>query len=383
MVSEDLEEETFSLIDGLSEIEDPRINRHKLHGLPEILFISICAMICGAESWRDMEEFGEGRIDFFRRYFELPNGTPSKSTFARVFSLLDTKAFSGFFSEWMSHLSDLCDEVIAIDGKCIRRSYDKSAEQKPLHLVSAFAAQSRLLLGQAAVAEKSNEITAIPELLKLLSVKGAVVTLDAMGCQKSIAKELITREADYVLALKGNHGHLLEEVKTYLESESGKARSESHCDYDEQVDVGHGRVEIRRVWSSDNLEWLPEKSEWLGLRSLCKVESERHIGDSISKETRYFLSSLPANAARHATVIRSHWAIENCLHWILDVTFQEDNSRIRDKNARENIALLRRMALNQLQQAKPNYKKSMSIKGLRKKAGWEPNVLAQILFGKF
>lgn len=372
-------EDDFSLMDRFAAIEDPRLDRKKLHPLPDILFITLCAMVCGAESWRDIEDFGESKREFFQRYLALENGIPSKSTFARVFSLLDPSAFHACFQEWSQSLSLLAGEVVAIDGKCLRRSFDNASERSAIHLVSAFAAQSRLVLGQQKVAEKSNEITAIPELLKLLSLQGATVTIDAMGCQKAIAQQIVERGANYVLALKGNQPDLLDDVKTFLDSEATKPAATARCHFAEQTDAGHGRVEVRRAWVSDQLAWRTQCSEWTALQSVVLIESERHVAGRVTTERRYYVSSLPADASQHLATVRAHWAIENSLHWILDMTFREDESRIRDHNAAENIATVRRVALNLLQKAKPHYGKTMSIKRLRKNAGWRDKVLADIV----
>lgn len=368
----------FSLVERFAAIEDPRLDRKKLYPLHEILFITLCAMICGAESWRDIEDFGEAKCDFFRCYLALENGIPSKSTLARVFSLLDPKAFQTCFHEWSKSLVFLAEEVVAIDGKCLRRSFDKAAERSAIHMVSAFAAHSRLVLGQQKVAEKSNEIKAIPQLLALLSLKGATVTIDAMGCQRSIAQQIVDREADYVLALKGNQGNLLDDVKTFMDRQATQPAATVLCDFAQQTDAGHGRVEVRRAWVSDQIAWLTQKSDWAGLRSLVLIESERHIGTKVTVERRYYVSTLSADATHHLAVIRAHWAIENSLHWILDMTFREDESRIRNQQAAENIAIIRHAALNLLQKTKGTYK-NMSIKRLRKNAGWKNEVLTSIL----
>lgn len=360
-------------------LEDPRIERRKLHPLPDILFITLCASICGAESWRDIVDYAHEQSEVLKSYIDLENGVPSKSTLARVFSLLDPQSFRQCFINWAQALHDVLDDIVAIDGKTLRHSFDRCAEQPAIHMVSAFATQARLVLGQQRIEEKSNEIKAIPALLDLLSLKGAIVTIDAMGCQTAIANKIVAKEADYVLALKGNQSTLHDDVRTFLDAEAAKPVLPAGCHYHEETDCGHGRIEIRRAWVSDQIEWLESKPAWTALQSICMIESERIQGDRSTVERRYYLSSLPPDAALHATVVRSHWAIENTLHWTLDMTFREDQSRVRDRQAAENMAMVRHMAMNLLQSAKKLYKKDMSISRLRKKAGWGAPTLHTIL----
>ena len=345
-----------SIVKHFSNLKDPRINRKKLYPLIEILFIVLCGAICGAESWRDFVIIGKEKEEFFKQYFPYKNGIPSKNTFARVFYALCPVSFKACFIEWVRSLQEILKEIIAIDGKTLRRSFDKGPEKSAIHMVSAFATQAKLVLGQQKVDEKSNEITAIPLLLELLHLKGSIVTIDAMGCQKDIAEKIIEKEADYVFALKGNQGTLHDDVKLFFSTESEKAKSVFITDQYDEIDAGHGRIEKRECWVSDKLSWLEQKVEWQHLKTIAMIEETREIGDKKSVERRFFISSLPANAKEIASAVRAHWAVENTLHWVLDMTFREDESRIREKNAAENMAIVRHIALNMLQNAKKSFK---------------------------
>lgn len=271
-------------------------------------------------------------------------------------------------------------DVVGIDGKTLRHSYDKAQDKPAIHMVSAFASNARLVLGQEKVADKSNEITAIPKLIKLLDLRKTTVTIDAMGCQKAIAKEIIDKEADYVLGLKGNQGQLKTDVELFFQHHKKNNFKKLKYDHCLMIDKGHGRFEQRSCWITEDIDWLENKDKWQGLRSLVMIESSREINGIVTEETRYYITSIAANAIRATNVIRSHWGIENTLHWVLDVTFREDDSRIRDGNAPENLAIVRHIALNMLQQ---HNGKKMSIKKLRKKSGWDNSHLDMILKTKF
>lgn len=368
--------------DHFGKLKDPRINRKKLYPLVEILFVVLCGTICGAESWRDYVLFGKEKLDFFKGYFPFANGISSKDTFARVFAALDPEGFKVCFVEWVKSLQTALNEVIAIDGKTLCNSVDALGSVPAIHMVSAFATGARLVLAQQKVDDKSNEITAIPLLLDLLSIQGSTITIDAMGCQKAIAEKIQEKEADYVLSLKGNQGTLNEDVRLFLESEVAKASSTVLEDRHEEVDCGHGRIETRTCVVSSQIEWLDQKQDWKGLKTVAMIEERREMNNKVSIERRFFISSLTADAKQIADAVRSHWLIENALHWTLDVVFNEDNSRIRKKNAGQNMSIVRHMVLNMLGNAKKQFK-DIGIKPLRKKAGWGNSTLELILRQNF
>lgn len=369
-----------SLIEHFSTIDDPRIDRSKLHKLIDILVIAICATICGAEGWEDFELFGNCKLDWFKSFLELPHGIPSPDTFRRVFARLDPQQFQQAFLGWVRSVTRLTNgEVVAIDGKQLRRSHDSAAGKSAIQMVSAWAEEHRLVLGQVRVDEKSNEITAIPELLRVLEIAGCIVTTDALGCQTDIAAAIIDKQADYVLAVKGNQGNLFEDVIGYFDwalTEGGKQTSYT---MDETVDGDHGRVEVRRCYATDDIAWLRRKGEWKGIGSIAMIESQRSVaGQEASRERRYYISSLEADAKEMNRVIRSHWSIENSLHWVLDIAFREDDSRIRKDHGPENMAMLRHIALNLLKQ---DQSIKVGIKSKRKNAGWNERYLLKVLNG--
>lgn len=354
-----------------SSLTDPRVERTREHNLEDILFIAIASIICGADGWNEMEEFGKSKEDWLKTFLHLPGGIPSHDTFNRVFSALDPQELELCFMDWTRSVADLCEnEVIAIDGKSMRGS--RSSDKKAIvHMVSAWAEKNHIVLGQTKVDEKSNEITAIPKLLELLVLKGCIVTIDAMGCQKDIASKIIEKEADYLLALKGNQGNLLEQVEDSF-------RFLPVRDSNEELDSGHGRVETRRCLVIDDLSLIEAREEWKGLKTLVKIESERYIKSSgkTEKEVRLYISSLVADAKLINQSIRAHWSIENSLHWVLDVGFNEDSSRKRNGFAAQNYSLLNRIALNLLKNDK---KTKIGVKGKRLKAGWDNNYLIKLM----
>ena len=359
-------------------LSDPRIDRKKLYPLVEVLFVALCGSICGAESWRDFVLFGKSKLDFLRQYYEFKNGIPSKNTFSRVFAALDAEAFKIQFVGWVKSLQTILNEVIAIDGKTLCNSIDKAIGSSAIHMVSAFATGARLVLAQQTVDEKSNEITAIPKLLDLLDLKGHIVTIDAMGTQKAIAKQIIDQGGDYILALKGNQGTLNEDVRLFLETELKKTSSIAIKDRCEDVDKGHGRIETRKCFVSDQIDWLNQKEQWAGLKTIVMIEeTQESKGKPSSTEQRFFISSLPPTAERIASAVRSHWLIENGLHWTLDVVFNEDQSRVRKDNAGENMALIRHITINMLNNTKKLFK-NIGLKALRKKAGWDNETMGLI-----
>ena len=361
---------------------DPRVERTKLYPLEEILFVMLCGSICGAESWRDFVMFGQDKLDFLREYFPFEAGIPCKNTFARVSAALEPEQFRACFIAWAASLQTTPGEVIAIDGKTLCNSADVTTSTAEIHMVSAFGTDSRLVLAQQKVAEKSNEITAIPALLDLLDVTGHTITIDAMGCQRSIAKKIRDKGADYVLALKGNQGRLNDDVRLFFESEAAKPVSMAISDTYSESDAGHGRIESRKCIVSNQLDWLEQKSLWAGLTSIAMIEETREFKGCISVDRRFFISSLSANAKQIAQTVRAHWAIENTLHWTLDVVFNEDQSTVRKDHAPHNMAIVRHVVLNILNTAKKHFK-GLGIKALRKKAGWGNDNLRLILKHSF
>ena len=332
---------------------DPRQSSKIEHKLIDIIIITICAVICGADSWVEVEEFGKEREKWLKKFLDLPNGIPSHDTFGRVFSVLSSVEFQKCFSSWIEAVFFVTKgQVIAIDGKTLRKSYDRSSNKAAIHMVSAWATANRVVLGQVKTSEKSNEITAIPELLKILEIKGCIVTIDAMGCQKAIAGQVIDKEGDYVLGLKGNHGNLYEDVKSFFEYALNEEFKEIPHSYHEDIDAGHGRIETRRVWTISDLDWLEGKEQWKNLNVIGMVEATREIGDKSSTERRFYIGSIENNAELLGNAVRAHWGIENSLHWSLDVTFREDDCRVRKGNASENLAVVRHIALGFLQQEK-------------------------------
>jgi predicted transposase YbfD/YdcC len=382
---EHLLEEDFPMADSLdffahfAVVPDPRVERGKKHLLIDILFIAVCTLICGGEGFSDMEDFGQAKEAWLRSLLELPNSIPSHDTFRRVFSLLDPKAFGECFMRWSQALHTATKGgVIALDGKTLRHSFDTATGQRALHLLSAWASANGVALGQLKVEGKSNEITALPELLKLLDVKGRVVTMDAMGCQRELASQIIQQGGDYVFCLKGNQESLHDEVRDFFKQAHAGAWQGVTYSSHESVEKDHGRIEVRRCWmvTEDATNWLERGDQWAGLASIAAIEAERRIGQKTTKETRYFISSLRSNVRQLAEAARQHWAIENSLHYVLDVTLNEDRSRIRTDHAPENLATLRRMALNMITQAKLP---KASVRRRIKKAGWDNAYLEAIL----
>ena len=370
-----MKSEEMDFLDVFGQLDDPRIDRKKLHPMPEILLLTLCAVICGAESWDDIETFGQAKLEFLRRYLPYVHGTPSDDTLRRFFRAIDPAQFQRLFIEWIRAWlhPEVADKVVAIDGKTLRGSHN--GEQLPIHLVSAFASEAGIVLGQIKTHEKSNEITAIPELLEWLDVRGAIVTIDAMGCQKAIAEKIVDKGGDYLLALKGNQSSLHDDVRLHFEAPSPQASS--RMEQAETLDKGHGRIDVRRCRVSTDIDWLKERHpEWNNLNSIVAITSERHIGETVTQETRYFISSALIPAERMLAAVRLHWGIENQLHWVLDMSFGEDQSRIRKGNAPSNVAIIRHAALNMIRGAKT---KRMSIKRMRKAAGWDDALLNDVL----
>jgi predicted transposase YbfD/YdcC len=335
-------------------------------------------MICGADDWVSIAGFGEAKEEWFREFLELPNGIPSHDTFGRTFSLLSPKAFQESFTCWIHSLTGVFEGLVAIDGKTLRRSHDRQAGKAAIHMVSAWASENGLVLGQVKTEEKSNEITAIPELLRALSVKGCLVTIDAMGCQKAIAKQIIDQEGDYLLALKGNQSKLADEVEAVFSAADRAGYKGYAVDYYETKERNHGRQEIRRYWSLESEGLLVNARPWANLNMIGMMESERTVDGKTSIEYRYYIASIENSATEFARAVRGHWGIENGLHWVLDVALREDDCRVRKVNAPENLALLRHIAVNAV---KPEKTKKLGVKNKRLRAGWDETYLAKILCG--
>jgi predicted transposase YbfD/YdcC len=370
----------LSLTEHFAALDDPRVERTKLHPLLAIITSALCAVIGGAESWDDIAEFTETKFEWLSSFLDLPNGPPSHDTFNRVFAALDPQQFQTCFATWMKAVATILPaEVIALDGKTVRRSHDRYSGKAAIHMVSAWATTNRLVLAQVKVDRKSNEITAIPELLRALAIEGCIVTLDAMGCQREIAHQIIDQSGDYVLALKENHDALYHDVVDTFAHAQAKTIDDLVWEESQTIEKGHGRIEVRRarvIPDLDVLDWLQKQHHWPGLKAIGLVEDERRIGTTRTVESRYYLLSKALSAKSFGATVRSHWGIENRLHWVLDVTFHEDTSRIREGNAAENFAVLRHLALNLLHQ---HPSKRISLKGKRLKAAWDTNFLFQIL----
>lgn len=358
-------------------LEEPRTTINRRHLLLDIVTIAICGMICGADDWVSMEAFGKAKHDWFKGFLELPNGIPSHDTFGRVFARLCPEQFQRCFASWAQAVAQRIEQIVAIDGKTARRSHDRGRGKAPLHMVSAWASANRLILGQVSTEEKSNEITAIPRLLEILDVSGCIVTIDAMGCQKKIAQAIADNHADYVLAVKDNQPSLLEDIQPYFDNISAKtSRDHPASCYTETVEGDHGRIETRRHWITDDIDWLRQHHAWAKLQSIAMVQRQREVGDAVSVETHYYISSLPADPDRFAHSVRAHWGIENSVHWVLDMGFREDESRVRTDHAPENLSTLRRLALNLIRHEKTA---KLGVKNKRLKAGWDETYLTKVL----
>lgn len=366
------------LFDYFAHVSDPRSSNAR-HRLFDIFVIALCAVISGAEGWEDMEEYGQVQAEWFRQFLALPHGIPSHDTFRRVLSRLKPDELTQCFVRWTEALRESIDgDIVAIDGKTLRRSFDHAASKGAIHMVSAWANANRLVLGQLKVDDKSNEITAIPQLLRMLEIEGAIVTIDAMGCQKEIAKTITEQGADYVLALKDNHPTLHGEVQLFFEDVKADRFDHITAERHTTIDADHGRLETRHYWITSDIECLGVRGSWANIASVGLVESHREVSGEVSIEQRFFLTSLPGDAVRFAQAVRQHWGVENALHWVLDVSFREDDCRIRQGHGAQNMAVLRHMALNLLRR-EPGHKRG--IKARRKRAGWDRDYLFQVLTG--
>lgn len=370
----------IQLQEHFATLEDPRIERTKEHLLIDIVTIAVCAVICGADDWVEVAAFGRSKRKWLRRFLKLPKGIPSHDTFWRVFRALDPLQFEQCFLAWVQSLMRLTDgEIVAVDGKTLRHSYDRRDHKAAIHMVSAWATANHLVLGQRKIDEKSNEITAIPELLRVLELHGCIVTVDALGCQKEIAEAIRTQGADYVLAVKKNQGKLHEDIKDlFAGALEEQWRGVAHG-YFRDVYGDHGRIEIRECWTireTDYLEYLRNHESWQDLHTLAMVRSERRSGRKRSRETRYYITSLSNDAQSILGAVRGHWGIENELHWVLDVAFDEDQSRLRKDNGAENFAVLRHIAVNLLKQ---ETSEKIGIKAKRFRAATDEQYLLKVL----
>ena len=367
-----------NLLDHFSSLKDPRIERKKLHQLPDIIFLAISATLSLAEGWEAIAEFGENKLEWLRRFVPLANGVPSHDCIAYVISRLPPQEFQRCFISWVNAMKeDVGLEIVAVDGKTARGSHDRKNNKKPLHMVSAWGCANRLVFGQEVTDEKSNEITAIPKLLALLELKGCIVTIDAMGCQRDIAEQIIDQGGDYSLGLKGNQGALHEATEDFFKTAREADFKGVECSYHEEVDKDHGRLETRRYWITEELCTLPKTELWKGLRSIGMVEREYWQNDKQVIEQRYFINSFKADANVFASAVRGHWGIENQLHWCLDVTFREDKSRIRKGNAPANMTTLRHICLNLFQKQG----EKLSVNKKRQRSAWNDDFRAKVLFG--
>jgi len=365
----------LDFLDHFSALADPRQALKVLYPLDEVLLLTLCAVLCGADGWVSVAMFGRRKLAFLRRYLPFANGTPSHDQLGLIFGALDAAAFQTCFIAWTQALSGAIEGVVAIDGKTLRRSFDRAGNKGAVHMVSAWSSAQKLVLGARAVAEKSNEITAIPELLDLLALKGAIVTIDAMGCQRKIAGTIIDKGADYIFGLKGNQGSLREDVELLFDEQMTNRFKELSVSNAADTDAGHGRIETREVFATADIGWLKERHDWKGLTSIVMILSARETAMGIERERRFYISSLPADAEKLGAAIRAHWGVENGLHWVLDVNFRDDDCRIRKKNAPANFTAIKRATLNALRKAPGKD----SLKSKRLIAAWDESFLAKTL----
>lgn len=366
--------ESIVFLEHFAELKDPRQPGKVVYTLNEVLLLCLLAVLAGAETFTDIALFGEKKLHMLRRFLPYANGTPPHDRLGEIFAVLDAEVFQRCFVAWVSAITKIPAEVIAIDGKTSRRSYKKKGASDAIHVVSAFAVQQRLVLGQTKVDEKSNEIVAIPKLLNMLRLEGAIVTIDAMGCQKEIAKQIVDKKADYVLALKGNQGTLREDVELFAMEQKANGFKDTAVSRHETVDGDHGRIETRKYTVLHDISWLNERHDWVGLNAIVMVESTRETGNKIETETKFYITSLTDTAERIAAAVRGHWAIENSLHWVMDMVFRDDDCRVREGNAATNFVTLKHMAHNLARRAPGK----MSIRARRKAAAWDDEYLLSL-----
>ncbi len=367
--------EATVFLSHFKDLPDSRQPGKVIYPLDEVLLLVLLATLAGAEAFTDIARFGEKKLALLRRFRPFRDGTPPHDRIGDIFASLEAEPFQRCFVAWMAAVTGIPAGVIAIDGKTVRRSGRKRDDQAPIHMVSAFAARQRLVLGQVKVAEKSNEITAIPKLLSMLAIEGAIVTIDAMGCQRDIAQKILDKKADYVLALKGNQGSLRADVELFATEQKARSFADTTITRDTTVDGDHGRIETRTTTVIHDVAWIQERHDWPGLEAVVMVESRREINEKIESETRFYLTSLVMVAALMGPVVRSHWAVENSLHWVMDMVFRDDECRVRTEHAPANFTTIKHMAHNLLRTS--NSKDSLRLR--RKVAAWDDDFLAALI----
>ena len=366
--------ESVVFLDHFADLPDPRQLSKVIYPLDEILLVSLLAVLAGAETFTAIAQFGKDKLDLLRRLRPFVNGTPDHDRLGEVFAALDTEQFQNCFVSWIAATTAIPADVIAIDGKTSRRAHNKKRGLNPIHMVSAFAARQRLVLGQVKVAEKSNEIVAIPKLLDMLAIEGAIVTIDAMGCQREIAARIIDKKADYVLALKGNQGTLREDVEIFANEQKAKDFRDTTVSQDQTVDGDHGRIETRRTTVFHDVGWLQERHDWPGLKAVVMVDSEREIGTRVERETRLYITSSTDKADKLGDVVRRHWAVES-MHWLMDCLFRDDECRVRTEHAPANFTTIKHIAHNLLRR----HPAKLSMTTKRLKAGWNEQFLLSLI----
>ena len=367
--------EAAAFLCHFNELTDARQPGKVVYPLDEVLLLALLAVLAGAETFTDIARFGEKKLTLLRRFRPFRDGTPPHDRVGEIFATLDAEQFQCCFVAWVASVTGIPAGVIAIDGKTVRRSGGKKDSKAPIHMVSAFAARQRLVLGQVKVAEKSNEIIAIPKLLNMLAIESAIVTIDAMGCQRDIAQRVLDKKADYVLALKGNQGSLREDVEIFVAEQKANGFADTEVSQDTTIDGDHGRIETRTTTVIHDVEWLQRRHDWPGLKAVVVVESSREISGKTERETRFYLTSLVMLASLLGPVVRSHWAIENSLHWVMDMIFRDDECRVRTDHAPANFTTIKHMAHNLLRTA--SSKDSMRLR--RKVAAWDDDFLARLI----
>lgn len=358
-----------------SSLDDPRQQAKVTYPLDEVFLLVLCAVISGATGWTSIALYGEKKIELLRRFLPFKDGTPSHDQLGILFSRLDIEAFQRCFTEWVASLHDVLDGVVAIDGKALRRSFDTTSGKAAIHMISAWSCEQQLVLGQCKVDDKSNEITAIPRLLDLLALKGAIVTIDAMGCQRSICQQVIAQDADYVISLKGNQGSLREDVEVFFDEYLERNIGGQFVKSAETIEADHGRIETRRCIVCSDTQWLMNRHDWPGLKAVIMTEYTREIRGKSETIRRFYISSLADNPGKMAQYIRSHWQVENSLHWVLDVTFRQDECRIRQGNAAANFATINHAATNLLRGSKDK----ISLPQKRRSAAWDDDYMEALI----